>query len=199
MNIVRTTAVFCKARMANDADFAADGPKMPTMTIAGAEVHLRTLNATGTPRMSRRDSRRCRCEWYGQTTSASGFAMRTGPRDRPGEQTHWRLRELLSGQELFDEGRRMRHCVATRRELHARRLFDLVARTATGRRRARRTCAHDRDRCQRPDGTGARLAQPAADRSGKTRSRGLDAKGGIQARPLPFRVVIRRCGHESSS
>jgi hypothetical protein len=35
-------------------------PKMPTMTIPGAEVHHRTLNTSATLRTGRRDSRRCR-------------------------------------------------------------------------------------------------------------------------------------------
>lgn len=42
-----------------------------------------------------------------------GLTMATGPRDRPEERTTWRVKELLSGQELVDEGRAMRHCVAT--------------------------------------------------------------------------------------
>jgi hypothetical protein len=50
---------------------------------------------------------------FWRASGVPGLAMRTGPRDRPEEQTHWRVRELLSGQELIDEGRRLHHCVAT--------------------------------------------------------------------------------------
>jgi len=41
------------------------------------------------------------------------FSVRTGPADRPEDQWHWRIRELLSGQELIEEGKRLRHCVSS--------------------------------------------------------------------------------------
>jgi hypothetical protein len=39
--------------------------------------------------------------------------VQTGPRDRPEEQLLWTFRELLSSQDLIDNGRRMKHCVAS--------------------------------------------------------------------------------------
>lgn len=65
-------------------------------------------------------------EWHGELRVASknekrfwrssgvrGFTMTTGPRGRPEQQVIWTARELLSGRELVDNGRRLRHCVAS--------------------------------------------------------------------------------------
>lgn len=65
-------------------------------------------------------------EWHGELRirsrndgrfwRASGirsFTMQTGPRDRPHEQVSWTTRELLSGADLADNGRDLRHCVAS--------------------------------------------------------------------------------------
>lgn len=43
----------------------------------------------------------------------SGMQLTTGPADTPERQVRWSLREIVTSGELFDEGRRMRHCVAS--------------------------------------------------------------------------------------
>jgi len=80
-----------------------------TMTRRTPESLLRQVEAWhGELRLIRANDKR-----YWKPSGVRGFAMRTGPKDRPDEQTYWKLRELLSGQELIDEGRRLKHCVAT--------------------------------------------------------------------------------------
>jgi hypothetical protein len=77
-------------------------------------------------------------EWHGQLRkqkAADGrfwkrsgfeaFATETGPRDRPERQVRWWIRELLSGQELVDEGRDLGHCVATYADSCARGLCSI--------------------------------------------------------------------------
>jgi hypothetical protein len=86
-------------------------PPQPNLSMARRtpESLLRQVEAWhGELRSVRANDRR-----FWRPSGIRGFAMRTGPRDRPEEQTHWRLRELLSGQELIGEGRRLKHCVAT--------------------------------------------------------------------------------------
>jgi hypothetical protein len=48
-----------------------------------------------------------------RSSGIRGLALQSGPRDRPAQQIIWTLRELLSTQDLVEEGRRLRHCVAT--------------------------------------------------------------------------------------
>jgi hypothetical protein len=50
---------------------------------------------------------------FWKASGVPGFAMRTGPRDRPEEHEHWAMRELLSGRALIDNGRELKHCVAS--------------------------------------------------------------------------------------
>lgn len=50
---------------------------------------------------------------FWRASGFKGLTLVTGPRDRPEDQVMWHARELTSGQELVDEGRAMRHCVAT--------------------------------------------------------------------------------------
>jgi hypothetical protein len=50
---------------------------------------------------------------FWKASGVPGFAMRTGPRDRPEEQEYWTMRELLSGRALIDNGRDLSHCVAS--------------------------------------------------------------------------------------
>lgn len=50
---------------------------------------------------------------FWKSSGIRGLALRTGPKDDPAGQTHWTMRELLSSQELVEEGRRMRHCVSS--------------------------------------------------------------------------------------
>jgi hypothetical protein len=50
---------------------------------------------------------------FWRSSGIAGLEMQTGPRNRPEERVHWRLRELLSGAELVEEGRRLRHCVSS--------------------------------------------------------------------------------------
>jgi len=86
-------------------------PPQPNLSMARRtpESLLRQVEAWhGELRIVRANDKR-----FWKPSGVPGFAMRTGPRDRPEEQTHWRLRELLSGQELIDDGRRLKHCVAT--------------------------------------------------------------------------------------
>ncbi|MCC2098241.1 MAG: PcfJ domain-containing protein [Hyphomicrobiales bacterium] len=47
--------------------------------------------------------------WF-KASGIAGYRNETGPRDN---RRVWTIRELLSGAELVEEGRRMRHCVAT--------------------------------------------------------------------------------------
>jgi hypothetical protein len=86
-------------------------PPQPNLSMARRtpEALLRQVEAWhGELRRARRTDKR-----FWKPSGVPGFASLTGPRDRPQEQTHWTVRELLSAQELIDEGRRMRHCVAT--------------------------------------------------------------------------------------
>lgn len=86
-------------------------PPQPNLSMARRtpESLLRQVEAWhGELRIVRANDKR-----FWRPSGIPGFAMRTGPRDRPAEQTHWKLRELLSGQELIDDGRRLKHCVAT--------------------------------------------------------------------------------------
>jgi hypothetical protein len=48
-----------------------------------------------------------------RSSGFKGITVRTGPKDDPQSQTFWTVRELLTSQELFEEGRRLKHCVAT--------------------------------------------------------------------------------------
>lgn len=50
---------------------------------------------------------------FWKSSGIRGLTLRTGPKDDPAQQTFWTLRELLSSQELQDEGRRLKHCVAS--------------------------------------------------------------------------------------
>lgn len=52
-------------------------------------------------------------QFYWRSSGIRGLEMQTGPRDRPEERLHWRIRELSSGRELVEEGRRLHHCVAS--------------------------------------------------------------------------------------
>lgn len=50
---------------------------------------------------------------YFPASGFSGLTLETGPTHSSGRKAQWRIRELLSGAELFEEGRRMQHCVVT--------------------------------------------------------------------------------------
>ena len=80
-----------------------------TMTRRTPESLLRQVEAWhGELRILRANDKR-----FWRPCGIPGLNLMTGPRDEPEKQTHWKLRELLSGQELIAEGRRMKHCVAT--------------------------------------------------------------------------------------
>jgi hypothetical protein len=73
------------------------------------ESLLRQVDAWhGEPRKGRGTDKR-----FWRASGIASLEMQTGPRDRPAERTTWRLRELLSGADLIEEGRRLRHCVAS--------------------------------------------------------------------------------------
>ena len=50
---------------------------------------------------------------YFRASGFSGLALEAGQADSLGRKAQWRIRELLSGAELLEEGRRMQHCVVT--------------------------------------------------------------------------------------
>jgi hypothetical protein len=86
-------------------------PPQPNLTMARRTVEslLRQVEAWhGELRTVRANDTR-----FWRASGVAGFAMQTGPRDRPAEQVLWQARELLSGRDLIDNGRRMRHCVAS--------------------------------------------------------------------------------------
>ena len=80
-----------------------------TMTRRTAESLLRQVEAWhGELRKGRGHEAR-----FWRSSGIAALELQTGPRDRPDERTTWRLRELLSGADLMEEGRRLRHCVAS--------------------------------------------------------------------------------------
>jgi len=80
-----------------------------TMTRRTPESLLREVEAWhGALRIARANDKR-----YWKPSGISGLTVRTGPRDRPEQHIYWTFRELLSGQELIENGRRLRHCVAS--------------------------------------------------------------------------------------
>ena len=80
-----------------------------TMTRRTPESLLRQVEAWhGALRIARANDKR-----YWKPSGISGLTVRTGPRERPEQHTYWTFRELLSGQELIENGRRLRHCVAS--------------------------------------------------------------------------------------
>src|SRR5262249_3968951 len=92
-------------------EFETHPPPQPNLSMARRtpESLLRQVEQWhGALRLIRANDQR-----FWRASGVRPFAARTGPRDRPEEQTHWRVREILSAQELVEEGRRMRHCVAT--------------------------------------------------------------------------------------
>lgn len=57
---------------------------------------------------------------FWRASGIAGLELQTGPRERPELRTTWRMRELLSGADLVEEGRRLRHCVSSYAESCAR-------------------------------------------------------------------------------
>ncbi len=86
-------------------------PPQPNLSMARRtpESLLRQVEAWhGALRVARANDKR-----FWRTSGIPSLAFQTGPRDRPDEQTLWTFRELLSGQELIDNGRQLKHCVAS--------------------------------------------------------------------------------------
>lgn len=86
-------------------------PPQPNLTMARRtpESLLRQVDAWhGELRKGRGHETR-----FWRASGVASLELQTGPRDRPDERTTWRLRELLSGTDLVEEGRRLRHCVAS--------------------------------------------------------------------------------------
>lgn len=86
-------------------------PPQPNLSMSrrAPESLLRQVeNWHGELRVQRASDKR-----FWKASRISSFNARTGPADRPEDQVHWTVSELLSGQDLIDEGRRMKHCVAT--------------------------------------------------------------------------------------
>jgi len=86
-------------------------PPQPNLTMSRRtpEGLLRQVEAWhGQLRTARANDKR-----FWRASGVAGFEMRTGPRDRPADQIHWSMRELLSGQALIDNGRELKHCVAS--------------------------------------------------------------------------------------
>jgi hypothetical protein len=86
-------------------------PPQPNLTMARRtpESLLRQVEAWhGELRTIRANDNR-----FWKSSGIPGLSVQTGPRDRPEEQLLWTFRELLSSQDLIDNGRRMKHCVAS--------------------------------------------------------------------------------------
>ena len=86
-------------------------PPQPNLTMARrtADSLLRQVDAWhGELRLARANDKR-----FWKTCGIPGLSLSTGPRDRPEAQTLWTFRELLSGAELIENGRRLKHCVAS--------------------------------------------------------------------------------------
>ena len=86
-------------------------PPQPNLTMARrtADSLLRQVDAWhGELRKARGHDTR-----FWRASGIAGLEMQTGPRDRPDLRVTWRMRELLSGADLVEEGRRLRHCVAS--------------------------------------------------------------------------------------
>lgn len=97
--------------MVGPGDVEVRPPPQPHLTMSRrtADSLLRQVEAWhGELRAARANDKR-----FWRASGVAGLAMRTGPRDRPEEQTHWSMRELLSGQALIDNGRDLKHCVAS--------------------------------------------------------------------------------------
>ena len=50
---------------------------------------------------------------YFRPSGFSGLVLETGGADKSAKKPQWWIRELLSGEALVTEGRKMRHCVAS--------------------------------------------------------------------------------------
>lgn len=86
-------------------------PPQPNLTMSRRtpDSLLRQVEAWhGELRIMRANERR-----FWRPSGIPGLQLRTGPKDRPEEHIHWRIRELLTDKDLFEEGRRLRHCVGS--------------------------------------------------------------------------------------
>lgn len=86
-------------------------PPQPGLTMRGRtpETLLRQMNAWHTELSRVRAAER----GFFRASGFAGLELETGAEDSYGRRAVWRIRELLSAAELVDEGRRMRHCVAS--------------------------------------------------------------------------------------
>lgn len=86
-------------------------PPQPNLTMSRrtAESLLRQVESWhGELRVVRANDKR-----FWKASGIPGLTVQTGPRDDPSRQTIWMFRELLSGQDLIDNGRALKHCVAS--------------------------------------------------------------------------------------
>lgn len=86
-------------------------PPQPNLTMSRRtpDSLLRQVEAWhGELRTIRANERR-----FWRSSGIPGLQIRTGPKDRPEEHVLWRVRELLTEKDLYEEGRRLRHCVGS--------------------------------------------------------------------------------------
>lgn len=98
-------------------------PPQPNLSMARRTPYtlLRQVEAWhGELRTDRANDKR-----FWKSSGFAGAEMETGPRERPEQRVHWRVRELLSGQELVEEGRELRHCVASYADSCIRGVFSI--------------------------------------------------------------------------